>query len=81
MDITQELFDYIVTTFEIDTGGGFDADVNIFDFGYVDSLGAVKIIAELESRYGIEITQRDLMLYPMSTVSEIAAVVKTKIGL
>ena len=80
MDITQEIFDYIVTTFKIGAGGGFDADVNLFDNGYVDSLGAVMIITELEGRYGIEITPRDLMLYPMSTINEIAEVVKGKVG-
>jgi len=80
MDITQEISDIIVSMFDIEVDEGFDADVNVFDYGYIDSLGAVRIITELEARYGIEITQRDLMLCPMSTINEIAAVVKEKIG-
>jgi D-alanine--poly(phosphoribitol) ligase subunit 2 len=57
----------------------FDADVHLFDYGYVDSLDATKIVVHLETNYGIEITQRDLILYPMNTINELAKVVKSKI--
>jgi len=79
MDIQKEIYDYIVSTFEVEIDDEFDADVNIFDYGYIDSLGAVRIITELENRYGIKIEQRDLMLYPLSTINEIATFVKMKI--
>jgi len=79
MDIRDEIYEYIVEKFEIEIDDEFDGDVNIFDYGHIDSLGAVTIIEELERRYGIKIDERDLMLYPMSTINEIAAFVETKI--
>jgi len=79
MDLTKEIYDYIVGTFEIEVDDDFDADVNLFDYGYVDSLDAMKIVTDLETNFGIEITQRDLMLYPMNSINELAAVVKSKL--
>jgi len=80
MDTAKVIYDYIVTTFDIDDDDDFSADVNIFDYGYVDSMDAVKIVTDLESKFNIEITQRDLMLHPMNTINELAAVVTTKLG-
>ena len=79
MDIAKEIFDYIVAKFDIEVDEDFCADINLFDYGYVDSLNAMLILADLEKTYGIEITQRDLMLYPMNTINEIAAVVEGKL--
>jgi len=81
MDIVKEIYDYIVTTFNIETDADFDEDVNLFDFGYIDSLAAMTIIADLEEKYGIEITQRDLLLYPMNTINELASVIKSKLDM
>ena len=80
MDIIKAVHDYIVETFSIEVDIDFDADVNLFDYGYVDSLDAMTIISWLEERFNIEITQRDLMLYPMTTINELATVVKIKRG-
>ena len=80
MDIQKTIFDYIVNTFNIEVDEDFNEDVNLFDYGYVDSMDAMTIISDLEKNFGIEITQRDLMLYPMNTISELAAVVKSKLG-
>jgi len=79
MELTKEIYDYIVNTFEIEVDEDFDADVNLFDYGYVDSLDAMKIVTDLETNFGIEITQRDLMLYPMNSINELTAVVKSKL--
>ena len=78
MDIAKEIYDYIVDTFKIEEDEDFTADVNLFDYGYVDSLDAMKIVTDLEARFSIEITQRDLVLYPMHTINELAAVVEAK---
>ena len=80
MNIQAEIYDYIVVTFDIEVDEDFNSDVNLFDYGYVDSLNAMKIISDLEAKYGVEITQRDLMKYPMNTINELAAVITAKIG-
>jgi len=78
MDITKEIHDYIVETFEIEEDEDFDDDINLFDYGYVDSLAAMTILAHLEQFFGIEITQRDLMLHSLNSINELAAFVKSK---
>jgi len=80
MDISRIIHDYIVQTFSIEEDADFNDDVNLFDYGYVDSLDAMSIIAWLESEFDVEITQRDLVLFPMNTISELAAVVVGKKG-
>lgn len=57
----------------------YDEDLNLFDAGYLNSLGGMKLMAFLEERFSIEISQRDLILYPMNTLREICAVVERKL--
>ena len=53
--------------------------MDLFDYGFVDSLGATEIVLFLEETFGIEITQADITLYPMNTIDEIAGVVEQKL--
>lgn len=77
--IEQKIFDFINEHFDIDDAPDFTAEINIFDYGFVDSLGAAEIVNFVEENWQIEITQADLMLYPMDSVREIAAVVESKL--
>lgn len=75
-EIKTTLRSFILETFEIEPDDpDFSDDVNLFDYGFVDSLGATEIVFFLEDKYHIEITQSDITLYPMNSISEIAAVV------
>ena len=51
----------------------FDDDVHLFDYGYVDSFGAVELTSFVEKEYSIQIAPSDLVAYPLNTVREIAA--------
>jgi methoxymalonate biosynthesis acyl carrier protein len=80
-DVLQELEEHIRTRYEIEEDDDdFDADVHLFDYGYIDSIGATALIAHIEKTYDIQVTQQDLMLHPMNTVREIAAFVQSKIA-
>jgi len=57
----------------------FSDDVHLFDYGFVDSLGATEILLFSENQFQIEITQADITLYPMNTINEIAEVVERKL--
>lgn len=79
-DIEQAIYDYIAETFDIDKGDpDFTPDVNLFDYGFVDSMGATEIILFIEEKWNIKITQRDLTLNSMNTVREISEVVQAKL--
>lgn len=79
MEIQNKIETYIRDYFEIGDDPDLTLDTHLFDEGFVDSLGAVQIVSFVEETFNIEITQKDLTLYPMNTINEIAEVIKTKI--
>ena len=79
MDIAKTISDFIIDKFEIGDDPDFNNDGHLFNEGFVDSFGAVEIVAFVEETFNIKITQKDITLYPMNTVNEIAAVVESKL--
>jgi acyl carrier protein len=80
-DILHELEQHIRQRYEIDDDDDdFDVDVHLFDYGYIDSIGATALIAHIEKTYNIQVTNQDLMLYPLNTVREIADFISKKIA-
>lgn len=78
--IKEALCEYIRDSCEIpEDDPEYTYDVHLFDYGYVDSFGATDIMHFIESTYGIEVTQKDLMLYPMSSINEIADYIVRKV--
>lgn len=75
----KAVYEFIRDTFEIGDDPEFTVDVNIFDNGFVDSMGATEILRFLEENWGIEITQGDLIMCPMNSIEEIAAIVDSKL--
>ncbi|MEE0867217.1 MAG: phosphopantetheine-binding protein [Clostridia bacterium] len=78
MSIEEIIENYVRETFDIEDDPDFSRDVHLFDNGFVDSLGAVDIVTFIENEFNITVTQKDITLYPMNTINEIAAVVKNK---
>ena len=78
MTVAETISEFIKEKFEIGDDPDFTNDVHLFNEGFVDSFGAVEIIHFVEETYGISITQKDITLFPMNTVNEIAAVVDSK---
>lgn len=79
-NVKNTLRDYIIQYASIEPNDpDFSDDVDLFDYGFVDSLGATEIVLFLEETFGIEITQADITLYPMNTIDEIAGVVEQKL--
>lgn len=80
-DIVNQLETHIRERFNIEPDDDeFNADVHLFDYGYIDSMGATALIAHIEQTYGFEVTNQDLMLYPLNTINEIAAYIHQKIA-
>lgn len=78
--IMNKLAEYIKSSFHIsDDDAEFTSDVHLFDYGYIDSFGATELIAFIEETYDIEVTKKDLMLYPLNTVSEISEFIQGKL--
>lgn len=79
-EIKDNLFEYIKKQYDLADDPDYTSDINLFDYGYLDSLGAVEVITWLEETYKIEITQKDIVLFPMNSVDEIAEVVFRKVS-
>ena len=72
-DIKTRLRDYIREHYEVPpTDEDFTDDVHLFDYGYVDSFGAVDLIKFTENTFGVTVGQSDLVAYPLNTINEIS---------
>lgn len=76
MEVDQakaELRNYITDHFRVARNDPeFNDDVHLFDYGYVDSFGAVDLISFVETKFSIKIRMTDLNTYPLNTISQIA---------
>jgi methoxymalonate biosynthesis acyl carrier protein len=80
-DILQQLEQHIRERYEIEADDeDFDVDVHLFDYGFIDSIGATALIAHIEKTYNLQVTNQDLMLYSLNTVREIADFITIKIA-
>jgi D-alanine--poly(phosphoribitol) ligase subunit 2 len=78
--IKENLYNHIMEKYGLDGDPDYTMDVNLFDYGFLDSMGATEVIMWLEETYSIEICQQDIILYPMDTIEEIADVVFGKVS-
>ena len=79
--IKSTLRAYVVERYAISPGDAdFTDDVHLFDYGYVDSFGAVELISFVQESFGVKIDQADLIAYPMNTINEIATFASLRQG-
>ncbi len=79
LDIIPELRNYIRDHFKISSeDSDFNDDVHLFDYGYVDSFGAVDLASFVEERFLVRITESDMVVYPLNTIREIATFVSRR---
>lgn len=75
-DIIQELQLFIRKQFNVPANDtDFNDEVHLFDYGYVDSFGAVELTNFAESKFSVKIGQNDMIAYPLNTIREIASFV------
>ena len=78
-EIIKTLEDYIRDQFDIGDDPDYNSEVDLFEYGFLDSMGAMEVIAYIEEEYSIEIPQKDVVLYTMNTIAEIAEVIVNKL--
>lgn len=75
-EIITQLRQFIRAQFNVTEGDkDFDDNVHLFDYGYVDSFGAVTLTSYVESTFGIAIKDTDMIAFPLNTIREIASFV------
>jgi methoxymalonate biosynthesis acyl carrier protein len=72
-EISSILRDHIVQQYAVPPSDPeFNDDVHLFDYGYVDSFGAVDLVDFVQAKFDVKVSQTDLIAYPMNTINEIA---------
>jgi acyl carrier protein len=79
--IEKELTDFVVETFLFGEGGDrVKADTSLLDQGIIDSTGVLQIVAFLESTYGLQVGDDELVRDNFDSLSKLTAFVKKKLG-
>jgi methoxymalonate biosynthesis acyl carrier protein len=78
-NIIPELRNYIRERFKVSADDSdFTDDVHLFDYGYVDSFGAVDLTSFVEEKFAIKISESDMVVYPLNTITGIATFVSKR---
>lgn len=56
----------------------FDDNVDLFNYGYIDSVGAVALIAFIEKEFGITFTETDWATTPLGSIRQISSFVVSR---
>ena len=80
--VVEELRTFIKTNFKVpDSDRDFNDEVHLFDYGYIDSFGALELTSFLEEAFSVKVTDSDLIAFPLNSIHEISTfVVKRKAG-
>jgi methoxymalonate biosynthesis acyl carrier protein len=80
-DIAERLRAHIVELYNVPASDvDFTNDVHLFDYGYLDSFGAVALVAFVESEFHVVVSQADRIAYAMNTINEIAEFVSLRLS-
>jgi methoxymalonate biosynthesis acyl carrier protein len=72
-EIRSELREFVRTRFQVPPDDpDFADDVDLFNYGYIDSLGAADLTAFVEGRLGAKFSAADWVKFPLSTITEIS---------
>lgn len=79
--IMTELRTFVRANFKVpESDADFNDDVHLFDYGYIDSFGAVELNTFVEEEFAIKISQSDLIAYPLNTIREISTFIVGRVN-
>jgi methoxymalonate biosynthesis acyl carrier protein len=74
--IGADLEHFVRQTFAVDSGDpNFDRSVDLFEAGYVDSVGITEMLAYINETYGIDIPDDHLLSDEFACIDGMAAVI------
>ena len=78
VDVQQEIRNYIVDKILFDDGEKLDEDLSFQESGILDSTGFLELITFIEERFGIEISDWELIPENFDTLRKAAGFVQSK---
>jgi acyl carrier protein len=80
--VEQDIEEFLYRELQVDGGDSrFSRDVDLFDGGYVDSVGFAELLAFLEERFDVEVPETDLLSEDFASINGIGAVVRRLVHL
>lgn len=79
----KEIREFIVNYIEKKGNLPKDIDINTINYieaGYVDSMGIIKFVVELEQKFDIQISDDDMMSQEFKTIGGLIQLIKDKIN-
>jgi D-alanine--poly(phosphoribitol) ligase subunit 2 len=74
--IANRIEAFVRTEFEIDpSDDGFDRTVDLFELGYVDSVGFAELLAFLAEEFGVDVPEDDLLSEDFLNIDGMARIV------
>jgi acyl carrier protein len=77
VDLQREIQDYLLSEFPTDRTS-LDPDENLLGSGLIDSMGLLKLVTHLETRYGFVATEDDMVPDNFATLARMGAFVERK---
>jgi D-alanine--poly(phosphoribitol) ligase subunit 2 len=77
VDIADHIETFVRTEFEVNpSDNGFDRGVDLFELGYIDSVGFAELIAFLDEEFGVVIPEEDLLSEAFTHINGMADIVQ-----
>ena len=77
-NVQQEIHNYIVDKILFDNGERIDENLSFQESGILDSTGFLELITFVEEKFGIEISDRELIPENFDTLRKISGFVQSK---
>ena len=78
-EITSQLRQFIRQQFGVpENDPDFNDNVDLFNYGYIDSFGAVELTNFMESKFSMRIADSDWAAFPLSTIEEISTFISKR---
>jgi D-alanine--poly(phosphoribitol) ligase subunit 2 len=76
LTIASRIEAFVRSQFEVDpSDDGFDRTVDLFQLGYVDSVGFAELLAFLAEEFGVEVPEDDLLSEDFLSIDGMAGIV------
>jgi acyl carrier protein len=74
--ITSKLREFVQHRFSIpENDPDFSDEIDLFNYGYVDSIGAVELTGFVAREFGVKFADSDWLNFPLSSIRAISAFV------
>lgn len=80
MDTKQQVREFVTSNFYVAEASSLADDASLLDQGIIDSTGVLEIISFLETSFGLEVADAEMVPENLDSIERIAAFVTRKRG-